>query len=94
MPFLATHRLIVGEWLSLVEHLVRDQGVGGSNPLSPTNFHLVFARVLDARRFPSSSRFSYGATPVLAGLKASLSLPVAPLGVQARFGRKSRHVAH
>ena len=31
---LAAHR--VGEWLSLVEHLVRDQGVGGSNPLSPT----------------------------------------------------------
>src|SRR5580700_5925776 len=28
--------LDVGEWLSLVEHLVRDQGVGGSNPLSPT----------------------------------------------------------
>ena len=27
----------IGEWLSLVEHLVRDQGVGGSNPLSPTN---------------------------------------------------------
>ena len=26
-----------GEWLSLVEHLVRDQGVGGSNPLAPTN---------------------------------------------------------
>jgi hypothetical protein len=29
--------IFVGEWLSLVEHLVRDQGVGGSNPLSPTN---------------------------------------------------------
>jgi hypothetical protein len=28
--------VFVGEWLSLVEHLVRDQGVGGSNPLSPT----------------------------------------------------------
>src|SRR5262249_25983232 len=28
---------LIGEWLSLVEHLVRDQGVGGSNPLSPTN---------------------------------------------------------
>ena len=28
---------LFGEWLSLVEHLVRDQGVGGSNPLSPTN---------------------------------------------------------
>jgi hypothetical protein len=27
----------VGAWLSLVEHLVRDQGVGGSNPLAPTN---------------------------------------------------------
>ena len=30
-----------GEWLSLVEHLVRDQGVGGSNPLSPTNLRPV-----------------------------------------------------
>jgi hypothetical protein len=28
----------VGAWLSLVEHLVRDQGVGGSNPLAPTTF--------------------------------------------------------
>ena len=41
----ATHRtdpvpIDVGEWLSLVEHLVRDQGVGGSNPLSPTNFSI------------------------------------------------------
>ena len=41
--FLPVHRIFfglafsVGEWLSLVEHLVRDQGVGGSNPLSPTN---------------------------------------------------------
>ena len=35
--------VFVGEWLSLVEHLVRDQGVGGSNPLSPTNlFSLQF----------------------------------------------------
>src|SRR5450755_2282387 len=39
--------LFVGEWLSLVEHLVRDQGVGGSNPLSPTNSNQVLA---DARR--------------------------------------------
>ena len=35
---------LVGEWLSLVEHLVRDQGVGGSNPLSPTNFFKQFYR--------------------------------------------------
>ena len=27
----------VGAWLSLVEHLLREQGVGGSNPLAPTN---------------------------------------------------------
>ncbi len=26
----------VGAWLSLVERLVRDQEVGGSNPLAPT----------------------------------------------------------
>ena len=26
----------VGAWLSLVEHLLREQGVGGSNPLAPT----------------------------------------------------------
>jgi hypothetical protein len=38
MPCSRMKRLTsVGEWLSLVEHLVRDQGVGGSNPLSPTN---------------------------------------------------------
>ena len=29
---------LVGAWLSLVEHSVRDRGVGGSNPLAPTNF--------------------------------------------------------
>ena len=27
-----------GEWRSLVAHIVRDDGVGGSNPLSPTIF--------------------------------------------------------
>jgi hypothetical protein len=36
--------LQVGEWLSLVEHLVRDQGVGGSNPLSPTNSFQALAK--------------------------------------------------
>ena len=38
----------VGEWLSLVEHLVRDQGVGGSNPLSPTIFSPVLSIVYAA----------------------------------------------
>src|ERR1700675_991085 len=36
VPVVAVIQPSVGEWLSLVEHLVRDQGVGGSNPLSPT----------------------------------------------------------
>lgn len=27
-----------GMWRSLVAHFVRDEGVGGSNPLIPTNF--------------------------------------------------------
>ena len=30
----------IGAWLSLVEHLLREQGVGGSNPLAPTIFFL------------------------------------------------------
>ena len=37
VPVVDVIKSSVGEWLSLVEHLVRDQGVGGSNPLSPTN---------------------------------------------------------
>ena len=41
-----------GEWLSLVEHLVRDQGVGGSNPLSPTilALRLLLKMALDRHR--------------------------------------------
>ncbi len=27
----------VGMWLSLVEHVLREHGVGGSNPLIPTS---------------------------------------------------------
>jgi hypothetical protein len=44
----------VGEWLSLVEHLVRDQGVGGSNPLSPTNSFFAFRFESDAREISNS----------------------------------------
>ena len=40
----------VGAWLSLVEHSVRDRGVGGSNPLAPTNFPLRSKSVV-ARSF-------------------------------------------
>jgi hypothetical protein len=41
VPVASVIQSSVGEWLSLVEHLVRDQGVGGSNPLSPTNFFKI-----------------------------------------------------
>ena len=30
-------RKVFGVWLSPVEHLVRDEGVEGSNPFTPTN---------------------------------------------------------
>jgi|HubBroStandDraft_6_1064221.scaffolds.fasta_scaffold00010_77 hypothetical protein len=52
MAFLVTARSVVGEWLSLVEHLVRDQGVGGSNPLSPTNLFLGQVARLSVFSFP------------------------------------------
>ena len=42
----------VGEWLSLVEHLVRDQGVGGSNPLSPT---IIFNNLTAISGFAATS---------------------------------------
>src|ERR1700704_2665512 len=56
----ATYSLLVslinvGEWLSLVEHLVRDQGVGGSNPLSPT---IIFKHLNCNSGFPSTSMVS------------------------------------
>jgi hypothetical protein len=41
---------IVGVWLSLVEHLVRDEGVVGSNPITPTIFQAIRSRT--ARRSP------------------------------------------
>ena len=48
----------VGEWLSLVEHLVRDQGVGGSNPLSPTNSFQQLAESAGFRGLPKGLTFA------------------------------------
>src|SRR5258705_1896055 len=46
-------RTRIGAWLSPVEHLVRDQGVGGSNPLAPTIFrHSSPASILVVPRVP------------------------------------------
>src|SRR5215831_6512203 len=38
----------VGAWLSLVEHSVRDRGVGGSNPLAPTKFQKLSRNFLES----------------------------------------------
>src|SRR5437899_2503676 len=52
----------VGAWLSLVEHLVRDQGVGGSNPLAPTIPIGVGSRTGTRSRNASPARFPLDTT--------------------------------
>jgi hypothetical protein len=88
MAFLVA-RSIVGEWLSLVEHLVRDQGVGGSNPLSPTNFPYAFmsiqyesnaAATHDAITISPGSRFR--TAMMLAIVADALQIVVFPLFVE------------
>ncbi len=67
----------VGEWLSLVEHLVRDQGVGGSNPLSPTNFLLlnqILASNIKAKE-PLSLTFLLG-FPTIRSARSSVRLSI------------------
>ena len=49
---------IVGKWLSLVEHSVRDAGVGGSNPLFPTIYiYPLLIQVISRGFFFHSSMF-------------------------------------
>src|SRR5262249_16856285 len=60
----------VGEWLSLVEHLVRDQGVGGSNPLSPTIYLMGIDGITSLTGFaPSAANFAV--CPILCPLNRS-----------------------
>jgi hypothetical protein len=51
----------VGVWLSLVEHLVRDEGVAGSNPATPTR------KLLKNRAFLSRDRNGPGEPGPLSG---------------------------
>ena len=37
-------------WRSLVAHFVRDEGVGGSNPLIPTSLYLLLNNIPGAER--------------------------------------------
>ena len=56
-----------GVWLSLVEHLVRDQEAGGSNPLTPTitekrlsdNEGRLFYTQKRARQFATSQKMFF-----------------------------------
>ncbi len=56
----ASHRILtIGAWLSLVEHQVRDQGVGGSNPLAPTKIQNMDSAVA------AKSLYCFSFLPVL-----------------------------
>jgi hypothetical protein len=48
------YRGIGGVWLSLVEHLVRDEGVVGSNPITPTNIFPIYSLIRSRDRQPSN----------------------------------------
>ena len=43
------YKILVGTWLSLVEHRVRDAGVAGSNPVVPTILFLIFQQLIFLR---------------------------------------------
>ncbi len=60
----------VGAWLSLVERLVRDQEVGGSNPLAPTIYLPSFQIITAAGSFCSEPLFRV--TTFVTALTASL----------------------
>src|ERR1017187_760642 len=87
-PDFALHQPMFGEWLSLVEHLVRDQGVGGSNPLSPTiiinNLQMFYRNSeIQCRRFCSGqslqvprSRIPEGTSMKILGAVASIQTDV------------------
>src|SRR3974390_1591599 len=46
----AISRVLVGVWLSPVEHCVRDAGVAGSNPATPTSFLALSHHYRDSYR--------------------------------------------
>ncbi len=81
----------VGEWLSLVEHLVRDQGVGGSNPLSPTIYFQRDTRIQNPQSRPSG--FAPGdwtarkSTDLVTHINA-LRTPLRPAASQAQRARR------
>ena len=62
----------VGVWLSLVEHLVRDEGVVGSNPITPTT---RFTRHSD-RRLHRQPRSGLAPLPAFSRRNATLRIEI------------------
>jgi hypothetical protein len=65
---------LVGAWLSLVEHLVRDQGVGGSNPLAPTNSFKQLQHIQACTFWVQFVQLAIG-VPMVCGNQGQLALP-------------------
>ena len=82
-------RFVVGAWLSLVEHLVRDQGVGGSNPLAPIFGFNEMASALGGRFF-SCSQFCRRCTPLRVG--ASIFMPANRGRCTSRYAGRYRNL--
>ena len=57
---------IIGMWLSLVEHYVRDVGAAGSNPVIPTKIHFggTLRGVAQLVARTSGGRGAAGSSPV------------------------------
>src|SRR5262245_806708 len=84
MVMLECSGLSIGAWLSLVEHMVGDQGVGGSNPLAPIFQSSHFSVNCSDRNRSRHSDFSWGGGGVLRGLTCSAAaLYIAALTVSS-----------
>ena len=68
------NRSAVGEWRRLVAHLVWDQGVAGSNPVSPTIDRKVYSRPLMlGRAFIILCRLKAAIEPETDGLRPRIT---------------------
>ena len=58
-------------WLSLVEHSVRDAGVGGSNPLIPTIEYQWFSEFLRKPKMTKSGNLVASQNPAQPGIEGT-----------------------
>ena len=94
MPRPLQRALSVGAWRSLVARIVRDDEVGGSNPLAPTRLTFPVLRIarFGARRNLARAR---GFAPNTLGLEAQDARPEGrvPAPRLRRGGQREREVA-